>query len=248
MDYAHPILPFRDNFSAALTWLLRQPDNHTGMLEAVYRQQAIPVRTLAQGVLLRQRDSEHYLLGAESDAALRLLLLSLPESATSVTLYRPEHLERVRERFPGWTVQRLCSWRYPELELPRFLVPFEVWPLDLGDVEDALHCDPTLPVEVFSAQIQKRQVFGACIEDRLAGTIGLTPEGAISWLSVRPDLRGQGIARSLLLWMLRQELQNSHVPFILLPEGHAAEELLRKAGMVKASGELLVAAAEPPSC
>ncbi len=237
-DYAHPALPFRDNFSAALGWLLRQEASHTAMTEGLYRQTAIPLRTLAQGVLLQQGEGS-YLLSAESSTALTLLTAAIPGVPNRLLLHQEWGLPMLQGRYPGLRFSSLQLWKYPRLELPRFTLPFEVWPLDRGDLPQALRCDPTLPVELLGQQIDRLQVFGACIEDRLAGLIGIAPGGDMTWLAVQPELRGQGIARGLLLWMLRRELQSSHVPYLLLQKDHAAlAPLLGSLGLERAENPL----------
>ncbi|MCD8145518.1 MAG: GNAT family N-acetyltransferase [Oscillospiraceae bacterium] len=240
-SYDHPILPFQDNPSAALAYLLRQGNGHTDMTEAVYRQEAALVCTLANGVLLRHTAGGGYLLSAETSSALARLLEAVPADAKRAVLHQPWGLDAARSKFPDSALTLRELWRYPHLEPPRFSPGFEVWPLDEGDIPDSLSCDPTLPVAALRTQIQRRRVYGAYIREQLAGTVGTAPAGEICYLSVRPDLREQGIGPGLLRWMLRRELQNGHVPYALLePENARTAALAQQVGLEPSGGSLLI--------
>ena len=240
MSVAHPILPYQDNPSAALAWLLRQDKSFLDMTEAVYRQEASLLRTRSDGVLLRHRVSGGYLIGCDSPQALEALAAEIPDRSAPLTVHLTAGSEALSRCFPGRCFEARTLWYLPEMTAPAFTQDFEIWPLDEGDLPDVLRCDPAVPAGPLREQIQRRRVFGACIRDELAGTVGTDPAGGIAWLAVRPDLRGQGIGRTLLRWMLRQELRQAHVPYLLLPERDTGiTGLLRGSGLLPAEGHIL---------
>lgn len=218
MKFGPPKMTYSDNTSHALAYLLGKESPLTDMTECIYRVEAEIPQASPAGVLLRSKITGGWLLSGDTDAEQAKLLAQVPQDAPSLLLHQEAALGMARERFPDYGAEPLSLWRYPSLEPPRFPPPFEVWPLDEGDVADTLACDPNIPEEELRFQIRRKLVYGACIDDQLAGTVGTAPEGGISYLSVRPDLRGQGIGKTLLLYMLRRELRNGHIPFLLLSQ------------------------------
>ena len=240
MSVAHPILPYQDNPSAALAWLLQQDKSFLDMTEAVYRQEASLLRTRSDGVLLRHRVSGGYLIGCDSPQALEALAAEIPDCSAPLTVHPNAGFEVLIRCFPGRCFEARTLWYLPEGNIRTFTPGFEIWPLDEGDLPDVLRCDPAVPAGPLREQIQRRRVFGACIRDELAGTVGTDPAGGIAWLAVRPDLRGQGIGRTLLRWILRQELRQAHVPYLLLSDQAAGiAGLLRSEGLLPAEGRIL---------
>lgn len=218
MKFGPPKMTYNDNTSHALAYLLGKESPLTDMTECIYRVEAEIPQASPAGVLLRSKITGGWLLSGDTDTEQARLLARVPEDAPSLLLHQESALDKAREKFPNYALEPLSLWRFPSLEPPRFPLPFEVWPLDEGDVADTLACDPGIPEEELRLQIRRKLVYGACIEDRLAGTVGTAPEGGISYLSVRPDLRGQGMGKTLLLYMLRRELRNGHIPFLLLSQ------------------------------
>lgn len=216
MNYGLPKMTYNDNTSRALAYLLGKDPPLTDMTECVYRVEAEIPQASPWGVLLKSKITGGWLLSGDTAEEQARLLALVPEDAPSLLLHQESALVKAQERFPTYGMESLSLWRFPSLEPPRFLLPFEVWPLDEGDVADALFCDPEIHEEELRPQIRRKLVYGACMDDRLAGTVGTSPEGGISYLSVRPDLRGQGMGKTLLLYMLRRELRNGHIPFLLL--------------------------------
>ncbi len=226
-----------DNTARALNYLLQRQDPPVDMTECIYRQEAEISHASPAGVLLRSKITGGWLLSADAAGEQARLLAAVPENPASVTLHQPEALEAARARFPDHRLEVLSLWRFPSLEPPRFPLPFEVWPLDEGDAADALRWAPAIREAELRRQIRRRLVFGACINDRLAGTVGTAPDGSISYLAVCPELRNRGIGRTLLLYMLRRELQSGHVPFLLSErQAQGFATLVSRAGFVPGRG------------
>ncbi len=218
MKFGPPSMTYNDNTSRALAYLLQKQDQLVDMTECIYRVEAEIPQASPAGVLLKSKITGGWLLSADSSGEQARLLDQVPERPIALTLHQQGALDKALDRFPDYHLEVLASWRFPSLEPPRFPLPFEVWPLDQGDVAGTLACNPTIPEKALRLQICRKLVYGACINDQLAGTVGTAPEGSISYLAVRPDLRGQGIGRTLFLYMLRRELQNGHIPFLLLSQ------------------------------
>ncbi|MEL7571010.1 MAG: GNAT family N-acetyltransferase [Eubacteriaceae bacterium] len=61
--------------------------------------------------------------------------------------------------------------------------------------------------------IENGQIFGAFINDHLAGFIGIHLEGSIGMLEVLPDFRRQGIGYTLESYIINSMIEKGRVPF-----------------------------------
>jgi GNAT superfamily N-acetyltransferase len=238
MQFGSPKLNYSDHTTRALSYLLPKGAQMTVMTECIYRVEGEILSASPTGLLLRHVVSGDYLISGENEEALTRLLGQLPDQLPhSLLLHQKAGVELALCRFPNAKAEPLSLWRFPSLEPPRFPLSFEIWPLDEGDVEDTLAFDPSIPANPLRTQIAQKKVFGACIDDKLEGTVGTEPGGGISYLTVSPRFRGQGIGKTLLLWMIRKELQRGHVPFLLTDRSDLAP-LFRSAGMEEAPAPL----------
>jgi GNAT superfamily N-acetyltransferase len=206
-------LQCNDNTSRALSWLLRDPQPHLPMTECIYRVQAEILAATPGGVVLRNLIGNIGMVAGEEDQ-LPSLLGKLPEDITTVLLCGSTPTQEVLEEFSQY--EFLDLWQWGSFTPPAGSADFEIWPLDAGDLSDAISCGiPPEREEELSAAIQRQAVYGACIDDQLAGTVGINALGGIDFLAVRPDLRGQGIGRGLFRHQVRQELRAGHLAYFL---------------------------------
>lgn len=227
---------YTDITSRALTYLLQRPGLHIDMTEAVYRGLGEILYAEPDGVLLLVHDKgdgapASYQLSADTwETAEKLLPLmnrSIPIAAHQICC-----VEAVAEQRQV-TVSSCVQARWPSFDPPAADPSVEIWPLDLGDlpvVEEHYHLAEN-PVEL-AERINAGSMFGACVEDQLAGFIGVHREGAMGMLTVLESYRGRGIGRALLTYLIRQELRRGHIPYSqTFQENQAAMVLQEKVGL-----------------
>lgn len=81
-------------------------------------------------------------------------------------------------------------------------------------MSDIVGLDTELITEVIEFKIQQRQIVLAKMEDRLVGYIRLDPIWNkipyIGLIWVDPDLRGQGLGKTVLGWLIEELKQTGH--------------------------------------
>ena len=238
MKYGLPKMTWNDNTSLALSYLLGQSDCWVDFTEPIYRVEVEIPQAPSKGVLLHHKITDGYYLDAQDRESAEALWTALPEVFSSLTAHGEKWLPFLKEKLPHCTITETNLWKWPGYEPPKFPLNFEVWPLDEGDIAETLQFDPTISEADLGLQIHRKLVYGACIQDTLAGTIGTAPDGRISYWTVSPDFRGQGIGKTLLLWMIRRELRNGHVPFLYAEDKWT--DLLEKIGCERAKEKVLL--------
>lgn len=227
---------YTDITSRALTYLLKRPGLHIDMTETVYRGLGEILYAEPDGVLLLIHNKADgapvsYQLSADTrETAEKLLSLmkhSIPIAAHQICCV--EAIVDQRQVIVSSCVQA----RWPSFDPPAANPSVEIWPLDLGDlpvVEEHYHLAEN-PVEL-AERINAGSMFGACVEDQLAGFIGVHKEGAMGMLTVLESYRGRGIGSALLTYLIRQELRRGHIPYSqMFQENQAAMVLQEKVGL-----------------
>lgn len=225
-----------DITSRALTYLLREPNLHIDMTEAIYRGLADILYAEPDGVLLRLRAPWNgsdflYELSAATPERSTLLLEQLERTVPFVA--HQEHTVAPLLAEQRYTVQRCIQGQWPSFEPPVPDPAVEIWPLDLGDLpivqaNYALIQNP----EELAQRITSGSMYGACVNDALAGFAGTHVEGTMGLLAVLEPYRRQGIGLALLRYLIRQELRRGHIPFCQIFDHNAPSlSLHQKAGM-----------------
>lgn len=226
---------YSDVTSRALIYLQQQPGLHTDMTEAIYRGQA--------EILYAERDGVFQMVRAEKTGAPVLYQISAdaPETAERV-LERMEHslpvvahqscsMDAAARR--GGTVSTWTQACWPSFEPPRPDPSVEIWPLDLGDLPVVVeHYSLIEDSDVLAERIVSGNMYGACVNDQVAGFIGLHADGAMGMLTVLEEYRGKGLGMALLNDLIRRELRRGHIPYSHILRGNTVSlHLQKKAGM-----------------
>ena len=240
---------YTDVTSRALTYLLKRPGLHIDMTESIYRGLAEIRYAEPDGVL--QLVHAHstgapvlYQLSADTREAaeklLPLITLKIPVVAHQACCV--EAVTARRDQLVSSCIQAL----WPTFAPPPANPAVEIWPLDLGDLPVVeQHYDLIENPTELAERITSGGMYGACVEDRLAGFIGVHTEGAMGMLTVLEEYRGRGIGSALLTYLVRQELRRGHVPYSqIFRENRVSMALQKKSGDGASAGNHLVAAAE----
>ena len=227
---------YTDVTSRALTYLLKRPGLHIDMTESIYRGLAEIRYAEPDGVL--QLVHAHstgapvlYQLSADTREAaeklLPLITLKIPVVAHQACCV--EAVTARRDQLVSSCIQAL----WPTFAPPPANPAVEIWPLDLGDLPVVeQHYDLIENPTELAERITSGGMYGACVEDRLAGFIGVHTEGAMGMLTVLDEYRGRGIGSALLTYLVRQELRRGHVPYSqIFRENRVSMALQKKVGM-----------------
>ena len=229
---------YSDITSRALIYLQRQPGLHVDMTEAVYRGQAEILYAEGDGVLQMVRGTQNgapvlYQLSADTPETAASLMeqVEKAEKPLPVVTHQPWSRDAAARR--GGTVSVWTQAYWPDFNPPAPDPSVEIWPLDLGDLPVVReHYRLVRDAEVLAERITAGEMFGACVDDRVAGFIGLHAEGAVGMLTVLEQYRRRGIGRALFIHLIRRELRRGHIPYShILQDNPVSLTLQQRAGM-----------------
>ena len=223
-------MQYTDITSRALTYLLRSPHLHIDMTEAIYRGLAEICCAQPDGVLLRLRAPWNgrpflYECSAATPERSAALLEQLEPNVPLVA--HQEYTATQYQALHPCVTQRCLQGQWPSFTPPARDPEVEIWPLDLGDLPVVLeHYDLIQDEEELSYLIRTGQLYGACVDDQLAGFAGTHVEGTLGLLTVLPEYRRRAKHHRRLktvehhcpalcsFFRLRLSLQeNTHRPF-----------------------------------
>lgn len=129
----------------------------------------------------------------------------------------------------GGSVNRCVQAVWPTFAPPTCDPAVEIWPLDLGDLPTVeryyrLIEDPAKLAE----RIRSGNMVGACVENQLAGFIGIHTEGPMGMLTVLEPYRGRGIGMALETHLICHELRLGHIPYSQIFSGNESSLALQK--------------------
>ena len=210
-------MQYTDITSRALTYLLRSPHLHIDMTEAIYRGLAEICCAQPDGVLLRLRapwNGRPFLYEC-SAATLERSAALLEQLEPNVPLVaHQEYTATQYQALHPCVTQRCLQGQWPSFTPPARDSEVEIWPLDLGDLPVVLeHYALIQDEEELSYLIRKGQLYGACVDDQLAGFAGTHVEGTLGLLTVLPEYRRRGLGLALERYVIRQEVRRGHIPF-----------------------------------
>ena len=227
---------YTDITSRALAYLLKRPGLHIDMTEAVYRGFGEILYAEPDGVLILVRAKATgapvlYQLSADTLETAKKVM-PLMTHAIPIVVHQACCVEAITAQ-RQMTVSSCVQALWPSFTPPAVSRSVEIWPLDLGDlpvVEEHYHLIEN-PTEL-EERITSGNLFGACVEDQLAGFIGVHTEGAMGMLTVLEKYRGRGIGSALLTYLVRQELRRGHIPYSqIFRENKTSMALQEKVGM-----------------
>lgn len=103
----------------------------------------------------------------------------------------------------------------------------------LSEIMEGYH---TMPEDYIQERLEHGMIFGAFVEEELAGFMGEHQEGSLGMLYVREAYRRKGIGQILMAYTIGEQLSKGYVPYGEIAEGNEASlRLMRKLGF-KISG------------
>lgn len=229
-------MQYTDITSRALTYLLQAPHLHIDMTEAIYRGLAEILYAQPDGVLLRLRapwNGTTFLYECSAATPERsAVLLGQMELQVPLVAHQ-DYTVAQYEALRPCTVQRCLQGQWPSFTPPPRDTEIEIWPLDLGDLPIVLkHYDLIQDEEELAYLIRTGQLYGACVNDQLAGFAGTHVEGTLGLLTVLPEYRRQGLGLALERYVIRQEVRRGHIPFCqMFDDNLTSLRLQQKAGI-----------------
>ncbi|RKJ41610.1 GNAT family N-acetyltransferase [Acutalibacter sp. 1XD8-33] len=199
----------------AYSYLGRSPLLYMDVMEALRREIGTVAAVREDGALVYIRSSQVYLLAAENQQAAEALCHGLGQ-ASQVAVHHLETARLLEDRL-GWRSMECRAAAYLELDPPQTR-NIELRALTPDQSEEVLEAfGEALGTEEIQDALRTGMLQGAYQNGRLAGTVGLYPEGGIGLLAVSPDCQGMGIDEALVAHITSWCLENDFAPFVHIP-------------------------------
>lgn len=199
---------------AAIHYLKKDPVHHVDMLQPIRRGTADIVAADVNGVLLREKASQIYLLTAKTaqDAARFMEHIN---GTRLMAVHQGHSIEEASKRF-GLEQTMCCyqaAWLHPmppSLESPSFHI--QALSKDRAHDISALYSH-NIGLEYIKGRLCAGEIFGAFKNSQLAGFIGLHEEGSMGMLEVHPSFRRMGVGSLLLTYLCTLLIEKGLTPF-----------------------------------
>lgn len=232
----------------ALRLLLFDKPAHIDMIEALRRENAKLLHAGEDGVLLREKKSGIYMLTASDETAAQAILEGcgiLDEAAGEKEFCLVMHQDYMRERLTGELGLHAgapCRQAVYTRNTPlRVSGGFSLRPLEERYLELILKTYRAAEdTEYIRGRAAKGVMYGAFLEESLAGFIGLHEEGSMGMLEVLEPYRRRGAALALESDCINRQLSLGFLPYCQIDtENEASFALQRKLGLRISEKELI---------
>lgn len=213
--------------SRALAFLNREPLLRVQPLEA-FRRGAAEVAALTEGgALIYNRESDLYMLCADSARAVRDLLPALPP-VEAMTCDCPEGDNLIMDRL-GLDGRSICNnVVYLHGAAPASTQKLAIRPLDMGDAETVSLNYHIHGLAQIRETISRGDLMGGYLDGAWVGFFGWHEEGSMGMLHVFEPYRRRGFAQELEARQIALTLDRGSLPFGQVILGNTASLALQR--------------------
>lgn len=216
----------------ALQYLERELLLNIGMIEPIKRGTADLIYAEKEGVFLKEKKSGAYMISVNEPELAERLIAGITNGKIFVA--HQQFCSQIIEKRYGLKNQFKCL---QAAYLNKTLLPsdasLKIYILDNTHTQEVLehYCTMDDP-DYIKNLIDDRQIYGAFVNGKLAGFIGIHPEGSIGMLEVLPEFRRQGIGYTLECYIVNMMIQKGWTPFCQILENNLnSMALQRKLGL-----------------
>lgn len=199
------------------------------MIESIRRGDAKLISVSDDGVLILNIPCEAYMMSAQNEAAANRMIDSV-DNAQMFVVHQGYCTEKVRRKY-GFKNEMVCHQVAYLKKEPITGLPTGITIKNLDEralpfvMEHYSHADDE---EYHLERLESGVMFGAYIEDKPAGFIGMHAEGSIGMLEVLPEYRRRGVASALEGFLTNKLLDDGMIPFAQIIVGNTASQLLHR--------------------
>lgn len=199
---------------------------HIDMTELIARGQAELVAREGESICLRDRESGIYFLSATDLEKGKCLLRHIPQGPETTAVLHQEFLRQPAMEYLQAEPSLNCYQAvYTKKEKLPITGLYSIDPKAENDLPQIRRLTTSYAQEVFEHysmgehleyvrdRIEKGWMFGAFVDGKLAGFIGMHTEGSLGMLEVLPEYRGRGIGRALETYAVNISLEQGYTPF-----------------------------------
>lgn len=200
--------------------LSKQKRNHIHIMESLARGKGELLYAEGDNVLVYDRNCRTGMLTVKSSEIGEKLLDLLPGDVEFLVISQNFMKKLVCDHF-GFKVYDHCHIAcYTKKEaLP--VKHKDIRVLTMDDLEYVM-TNYRDSEEYLRRHLQMKSLYGACVEDKLVGFVGLHEDGSSGFLFVEEEYRGQGIGASLEAYSINRLLEQGYTPFGYVVVGNEA--------------------------
>ena len=218
---------------------------HMDMTELIARGQALLVGCEGENICLQDRESGIYFLTAKEEKQGEKLLHLIPQGQEVTVVLHQKYLSDLAEEYLHVEPAMVC---YQVVYTKKEKLPITgLYSLDLKanqglpqmrrlteEYAETVfeHYTMAEHLEYIRERIEKGWMFGAFVDETLAGFIGMHTEGGLGMLEVFPEFRGRGIATALETYAINLSLEQGYTPFgQVVEDNQISRRLQEKLGL-----------------
>lgn len=196
----------------AITYLIKNPLLHMGMIEAIRRDTADILYAEIDGVLLKEQKSNAYMLSVENFEKGQELINSILK-CNLIVAHQKFMVDYISNRF-GLTEKLECVQAvYMDKTKLNVKEELEIRQLEQKQIEEILkHYDKLSKNEIRSI-LKNGSLFGGYKSGTLIGFVGNHLEGSIGILEIFPQHRRLGYGAMLESYIVNRMLERDLIPF-----------------------------------
>lgn len=196
----------------AISYLIKNPLLHMGMIEPIHRDTADILYADTDGVLIREQKSNAYMVSVDNFEKGRELINSILK-CNIIVAHQKYMVDYILNRF-GLTEKLECVqavyMNKIKLEVKEKL---EIRQLEQNQMDVILEHYDKLSNNEIKELLKNENLFGGYKNGTLIGFVGNHLEGSIGLLEVFPQYRRLGYGITLESYMVNQMLEKGLVPF-----------------------------------
>lgn len=191
--------------------LSKNKRNNIHMIESLARGNSEILYAKDKDILLYDGNCKVCMLSAETPESGATLIKRIPEDTTMIVASQ-QFLNSIIVKELGFQIYHEC---FQACYTKREALPVkykDIRPLTLNDVEYVVanyHTERAYIVE----RIQSKCMYGAYVEDKLVGFVGVHDDGGMGMLFVEEAYRGSGIGSSLEAYNVNRQREAGYIPY-----------------------------------
>ncbi len=228
---------------SAIKDLSKKKREHIHLMQMLHRGNGELMYHKGESVLLYDRKCDAYMMTAATDEAAREMCSMLfdntdvKEKAELFVVNQECLKDRIESLMNVWS-QRCFQACYTARE-PLSVRHKDIRRLDLTYLDTISACYHGGDKAYVRSRLQECAVYGAFVQDRLVGFVGLHIDGSMGMLYVEPEYRRQGIAASLESYLINRLLELGFTPYChIVADNEASLKLQEKLGLYFSKGNL----------
>ena len=219
----------RDIEAMEKPYLERDQLAHIDMLEVIRRGTADVLEDKKEGMLLYDREGEVYMLSTESVNLAKCFIRKIDKPKLLVA-HQEFMIPMLQERFPlkkiltchqaAWFAKEPPAVSFADLDI-------RILTIDMAETIINLYSNH-MDSEYIKERLNKQALFGAFMDNQLAGFIGTHAEGSMGLLEVRAEFQRQGIGEKLVAFLINRIQAEGKIPFSQVVVGNKASRALHE--------------------